>query len=105
MRADPRYRTATEYVEGTLRQGILSGALPGGMALRQEELAATFGVSRQPVREALRQLEAQALIDFFPHRGPVVTEISAADAERLFSPYLAAMERLVELVDTWGTRP
>ena len=78
--ASPRYRTATEYVEGTLRQGILSGALPGGMALRQEELAATFGVSRQPVREALRQLEAQALIDFFPHRGAVVTEISAADA-------------------------
>ena len=76
----PRYRTATEYVEGTLRQGILSGVLPGGMALRQEELATTFGVSRQPVREALRQLEAQALIDFFPHRGAVVTEISAADA-------------------------
>jgi DNA-binding GntR family transcriptional regulator len=78
--ARPRFRTATEYVEGTLRQGILSGALPGGTPLRQEELAVTFGVSRQPVREALRQLESQALIDFFPHRGAVVTVISAADA-------------------------
>jgi DNA-binding GntR family transcriptional regulator len=78
--AGPRFRTATEYVESALRQGILSGALPGGTALRQEEIAAAFAVSRQPVREALRQLESQALIDFFPHRGAVVTVISAADA-------------------------
>ena len=78
--ARPRYRTATEFVEGALREGILSGALPGGTALRQEEIAAAFAVSRQPVREALRQLESQALIDFFPHRGAVVTQISAADA-------------------------
>ena len=78
--ARPRFRTATEYVEGTLRQGILGGTLPGGTPLRQEELAAAIGVSRQPVREALRQLESQGLIDFFPHRGAVVTEISAADA-------------------------
>lgn len=78
--ARPRFRTATEFVEGTLREGILSGALPGGTPLRQEEIAAAFGVSRQPVREALRQLESQALIDFYPHRGAVVTAISAADA-------------------------
>ena len=78
--APQRFRTATEYVESTLKEAILSGALPGGSALRQEELAATFGLSRMPIREALRQLEAQALIDFFPHRGAVVTEISVAEA-------------------------
>lgn len=76
----PRYRTATEYVEATLRQAILTGALPPGSPLRQEELAATFKVSRMPIREALRQLEAQALVDFEPHKGAVVVEITPEDA-------------------------
>ncbi|WP_242662144.1 GntR family transcriptional regulator [Teichococcus deserti] len=74
------WRTATEYVEGILKAAILDGRLPGGTALRQEELATRFGVSRMPVREALRQLEAQALVDVLPHRGAVVTAISASDA-------------------------
>ncbi|MEO3435155.1 GntR family transcriptional regulator [Inquilinus sp. CAU 1745] len=76
----PRHRTATEFVEAALRAAILDGRLPGGTALRQEEVAHIFGVSRMPVREALRQLEAQALIDFLPHKGAVVTAISAEDA-------------------------
>jgi DNA-binding GntR family transcriptional regulator len=76
----PRYRTATEFVEATLRDGILRGVLPAGMPLRQEDLARHFGLSRMPVREALRQLEAHALIDFVPHKGAVVTELSLGDA-------------------------
>ncbi|MDD3446631.1 MAG: GntR family transcriptional regulator [Zavarzinia sp.] len=78
-RGRPRFRTATAFVEAILREAILTGALPGGTPLRQEELAASFAVSRMPVREALRQLEAQALVDFAPHKGAVVTDISAAD--------------------------
>jgi DNA-binding GntR family transcriptional regulator len=78
--AAPRFRTATEYVEATLRQAILSGAIAPGTPLRQEELAATFKVSRMPIREALRQLEAQALVDFEPHRGAVVVQITWLDA-------------------------
>lgn len=74
------WRTASDYVEAILKAAILDGRLPGGTALRQEELARRFGVSRMPVREALRQLEAQALVDLVPHRGAVVTAISAADA-------------------------
>lgn len=85
----PRFRTASEYVEATLRAAILSGRLAGGIPLRQEELAEIFGVSRMPVREALRQLEAQALVDFVPHRGAVVTEISADDAEDNYAIRLA----------------
>jgi DNA-binding GntR family transcriptional regulator len=79
-RTRPRFRTATEFVEAALREAILCGALPGGAPLRQEELAAAFGVSRMPVREALRQLEARALVDFHPHRGAVVAEISAEES-------------------------
>ena len=84
-----RHRTATAFVEATLRSAILSGRLPGGTPLRQEDLAAAFGVSRMPVREALRQLEAQALLDFVPHKGAVVTEISAADAADTYAIRMA----------------
>lgn len=79
-RSRPRFRTATEFVEATLREAILTGAMAGGTPLRQDDLAALFGVSRMPVREALRQLEAKALVDFHPHRGAVVVSITAADA-------------------------
>jgi DNA-binding GntR family transcriptional regulator len=78
--ARPRFRTAVEFVEEALREAILSGAIAGGTALRQEELAATFRTSRMPVREALRRLEAQALVDFYPHRGAVVADVTAAEA-------------------------
>ncbi|CAO3418500.1 GntR family transcriptional regulator [Azospirillum argentinense] len=78
-RARPRHRTTAEFVEATLREAILSGVIAPGTPLRQEDLAETFGVSRMPVREALRQLEARALAEFHPHRGAVVAEISAAD--------------------------
>jgi len=74
-----RARTASEFVQRALREAILDGRIPPGTALRQEALAAAFEVSRMPVREALRQLEAQALIEFTPHKGAVVAEISAQD--------------------------
>lgn len=74
-----RPRTASEFVQRSLRAAILDGQIPPGTPLRQEALAAAFAVSRMPVREALRQLEAQALIEFTPHKGAVVSEISAQD--------------------------
>ncbi|HZG91826.1 MAG TPA: GntR family transcriptional regulator [Pseudonocardia sp.] len=55
-----------------IRERILSGDLPIGAPLRQAELAADFGVSRMPVREALRRLQSSGLIEVFPHRGAVV---------------------------------
>ena len=74
-----RPRTASEFVQRALRAAILDGRIPPGTPLRQEALAAAFDVSRMPVREALRQLEAQALLEFTPHKGAVVAEISAQD--------------------------
>ncbi|WPZ34198.1 GntR family transcriptional regulator [Thalassobaculum sp. OXR-137] len=74
-----RPRTASEFVQRVLREAILDGRIPPGTPLRQEALAAAFDVSRMPVREALRQLEAQALLEFTPHKGAVVSEISAQD--------------------------
>lgn len=85
LEAPPRWRTATEYVEATLKAAILDGRLAAGTPLRQEDIARDLQVSRMPVREALRQLEAQALVDAVPHKGAVVTDISAADAADSFA--------------------
>lgn len=55
-----------------IRTRIMSGDIPIGAQLRQAELAADFGVSRTPVREALRQLQSGGLIEVQPNRGAVV---------------------------------
>jgi len=85
LEAPPRWRTATEYVEATLKAAILEGRLPAGTPLRQDDIARDLQVSRMPVREALRQLEAQALVDSVPHKGAAVTDISASDAADSFA--------------------
>jgi DNA-binding GntR family transcriptional regulator len=55
-----------------LRADILEGRLPLGAPLRHEQLAARFGVSRTPIREALHKLQATGLVELSPNRGAVV---------------------------------
>ncbi|MDF0733699.1 GntR family transcriptional regulator [Pseudomonas entomophila] len=71
---------ARGVIEERLRSAILDGRLPPGTALRQQELAGLFGVSRMPVREALRQLEAQSLLKVVMHKGAVVAPLIGEDA-------------------------
>jgi DNA-binding GntR family transcriptional regulator len=63
------YKTTQAMVAGELREGILSGVLKGGQPLRQTEIAERFRVSRILAREALRQLEGEGLISFYPTPG------------------------------------
>ena len=65
-----------EWVYRVLRTGIVNGTLPGGMQLKQDEISAALNVSHIPVREALRQLEAQRLVTIHANRGATVTELS-----------------------------
>src|SRR5690242_5553775 len=67
-----------------LRERILRGDYPEGEPLRQDALADELGVSRIPVREALRQLEAEGLVTFNPHRGAVVSSLSLDEIVELF---------------------
>lgn len=67
-----------------LRERILRGDFPEGEPLRQDALADELGVSRIPVREALRQLEAEGLVTFSPHRGAVVASLSLDEIDELF---------------------
>ncbi len=71
---------ARSVIEASLRNAILDGRLPCGTAIRQQALATLFGVSRMPVREALRQLEAQGLLQTVQHKGAVVAPLIADDA-------------------------
>ena len=68
-----------------IRDRILSGNYAEGKPLRQDAIAAELGVSRIPIREALRQLETEGLIVFNPHRGAVVSTLSLAEIEEVFT--------------------
>jgi len=70
---------AAETVSRALRAEILEGKLGDAEPLRQDALARRFNTSRVPVREALRQLEAEGLVTFEPHRGACVTALKPAD--------------------------
>jgi DNA-binding GntR family transcriptional regulator len=68
-----------------LRSEILSGALVPGERLIEEQLTRRFGTSRAPLREALRLLGQQGLVEHLPRRGVRVTELSPQDVDELFS--------------------
>lgn len=68
----------------TLRDEIIRGDLTPGQYLRLEEIAARFDVSTMPVREALRDLEADGMVTNFPHRGARVTELSADELQDIY---------------------
>lgn len=78
------YRTVPEMITKGLREAILSGQLKEGAQLKQEELAVQFSVSMSPVREALKNLEAEGLVRIYPNRGAVVSELSADEAQEIF---------------------
>lgn len=68
--------TYAEDIYNRLAEQIIHGQLQPGQKLDEQGLAASFGVSRTPVREALKELAARGLIEFQPRRGAVVTQIS-----------------------------
>jgi DNA-binding GntR family transcriptional regulator len=67
-----------------LRDAIRAGDLPAGAAIRQEEIAARYHVSRLPVRDALMKLHGEGLVVVEPNRGAFVRELSAPEIEEVF---------------------
>jgi len=78
-------QSLTSAVADKLRDRIIRGEIPEGSQLRQDAIAIQYKVSRIPVREALRQLDAEGLITIVPNRGAVVPALSPDDIEELFS--------------------
>lgn len=73
-----------EQIYGLLREAIVRLAMVPGAAISEKELCAQFGVSRTPVREALKRLVDEDLVDVFPHSGTYVSKISYEVAEEGF---------------------
>lgn len=76
-----------------LRELILEGQLVEGEKIREKELTEQYGVSRTPLREAMKMLAAEGLIALIPNRGAMVSQQSEAELSSAF-PVLGALERL-----------
>lgn len=76
-------RTISVQIAREVRRRILAGQYPGGSQLLQDTIAAEFGVSKIPVREALTRLAAEGLVELQAHRGFQVRKMSRAEAREL----------------------
>lgn len=81
----PAPELSTEVVHDRLREAILRGQLDPRMPISQVQLAARLGVSRTPLREALRMLQREGLIDSAPNRRVRVAELSMTDLEQVYA--------------------
>lgn len=88
-------RTVSAQLTALVRSRIVSGAYAPGAALPQDAIAAEFGVSKIPVREALLQLHAEGLVDVFAHRGFQVKPLRASEAGEIFRLRLQIEPRAV----------
>src|SRR6185503_14510214 len=82
-------QSVVDHVYTALRERILSGDLPRASKLRQVSLAEGMGVSRTPLREALRRLAAEGLVDFSPNRGATVSELDFGDMRHAWAARVA----------------
>ena len=79
-----RREQLSDEVAGRLRAAIMSGTLRPGTFIRLDETATQLGVSITPVREALRTLRGEGMVQLEPHRGHVVLPLSRGDIEDIF---------------------
>lgn len=77
-------RVLRQEVLSALRTAILANEIKAGSRLLEAEVAARMGVSRAPVREAIRHLEQEGLVEFFPHRGAVVVGLPEAEIDAIY---------------------
>lgn len=89
-------RTTPDHIADALRDAILSGTLTDGQELNQVALAEHFGVSRVPVREALRQLQAEGLISAKAHHRAVVTSLTMEHIVEIFEIRILLESYLLE---------
>jgi DNA-binding GntR family transcriptional regulator len=87
---------AVDKAYQTVRDGIVDGRFAGSARITEHEIAQAAGVSRTPVREALRRLHAEGLVEFAPNQGAVVAAWTDADTDEVFD--------LRALLESYGTQ-
>jgi len=87
---------AVERAYEAVRSGIIAGRYLAGARLTEQEIATTAGVSRTPVREALRRLDAEGFVEFTPNLGAIVTAWTEADSDEVFD--------LRAMLESYGAR-
>ena len=92
------YLPLRDVVFNTLRQAILRGELKPGERLMEIQLANKLGVSRTPIREAIRKLELEGLVLMIPRKGAEVAEITEKSLRDVLEVRRALEELAVELV-------
>ena len=76
-------QVTADLIAADLRRDIQRGVFPPGAPLRQEDIAQRFSVSRIPVREALRALERDGLVEVLPNRGAYVIELTSPQIDEI----------------------
>ncbi len=77
-------KTKMDQIVETLREAVLMGEFESGTRLLQEELAERFNTSSTPIREALRQLQAEGILEHSPYRGVQVAEVRMEDVREIY---------------------
>src|SRR5437879_4785809 len=90
-------KLSSDDITSVLRKNIYDGILSSGVSLKQEELADQFGVSRIPIREALKKLEAEGLVRHEPNKGAVVSSHSISDVIEMLDIRIGLETRALKL--------
>lgn len=86
----PRTGDQAQHLINELRDAIISGTLAPGETLRQDAIAERYKTSRMPVREALRALEAEALIQLVPNKGATVAPLDISELQEIYEMRVSA---------------
>lgn len=80
-----KHLTLREKILENIRDAIVSGRLKAGSRVSEPDLAERYGISRTPIREAFRQLEAEGYLTVIPRRGAIVSELSPKEVEDFYA--------------------
>lgn len=86
-------RSLRDVAYESMKEAILSGVITPGEKLTETDLSNQLGISRGPIREALRQLERDGLVQSQPYRGTVVSEFRTEEADQVYIP----IRRMIEI--------
>ena len=89
--------STSEVIAAHLRSAIVAGHFAEDEPVRQDDIAKLFNVSKIPVREALKRLEAEGLVSFQRHKGAVVTRLSEPELAQMFEVRILLEDKLLRL--------